>query len=118
MLTAFDMPTPFSSMGKRNASNVPGQALTMINDPLLHWVARKWAERELGESRSDDERVHRMLMAVTGRRPSSEQLQMSMEYLTEERKLSGSSDPKEREIEIWSNLAHAVLNSKNMLFRF
>ncbi|MFN8742547.1 MAG: PSD1 and planctomycete cytochrome C domain-containing protein [Pirellula sp.] len=118
MLTAFDMPTPFSSMGKRNASNVPGQALTMINDPLLHWVARKWAERELGESRSDEERLHRMLMAVTGRRPTSDQLQMSMEYLTEERKLSGSSDPKEREIEIWSNLAHAVLNSKTMLFRF
>jgi hypothetical protein len=118
MLTAFDMPTPFSSMGKRNASNVPGQALTMINDPLLHWVARKWAERELGESRSDEERVGRMLLAVMGRQPGSEQIKMSMEYLAEERMLSGSSDPKEREIEIWSSLAHAVLNSKNMLFRF
>lgn len=123
MLTAFDMPTPFSSMGKRNTSNVPGQALTMINDPLLHWIAKGWAERELREAASDEERASRMLIAVTGKRPSDEQLKISLDFLAEERTMSASNDSaitnsQEREVEVWSNYAHVLLNSKSMLFRF
>lgn len=34
MLT-FDTPVPFSSMGRRNVSNVPAQALILLNDPLV-----------------------------------------------------------------------------------
>lgn len=123
MLTAFDMPTPFSSIGKRNTSNVPSQALTMINDPLLHWIAKGWAERELREAVSDEERASRMLTAVTGKRPSDEQLKISIEFLSEERAMSANNEPastnsQEREVEVWSNYAHVLLNSKSMLFRF
>ena len=35
MFLAFDMPVPFSTMGRRNVSNVPAQALTLMNDPLV-----------------------------------------------------------------------------------
>ena len=34
MLT-FDMPSPFNTMGRRSVSNVPAQALTMMNDPFV-----------------------------------------------------------------------------------
>ena len=35
MFLAFDTPVPFSCMGRRNASNVPAQALILLNDPLV-----------------------------------------------------------------------------------
>ena len=53
MFLAFDTPVPFSTMGRRNVSNVPAQALTLMNDPLVVGQARLWAERVLGRSRPD-----------------------------------------------------------------
>ena len=47
MLLVFDTPTPFTSIGRRNVSNVPAQALTMLNDPLVVDLARQWAQRVL-----------------------------------------------------------------------
>ncbi|MCA9135254.1 MAG: DUF1553 domain-containing protein, partial [Planctomycetales bacterium] len=44
MLT-FDTPVPFSTMGRRNVSNVPAQALILLNDPLVVDLANKWAAR-------------------------------------------------------------------------
>ena len=55
MFLAFDTPAPFSTMGRRNVSNVPAQALTLMNDPLVVSQARLWAERAA---------------AKTGRRPA------------------------------------------------
>ena len=49
MLLAFDMPIPFSTMGRRNVSNVPAQALTLMNDPFVAQQADVWAKRMLSE---------------------------------------------------------------------
>ena len=49
MLLAFDAPVPFSTMGRRNVSNVPAQALTLLNDPLVIREARLWAKRLAAE---------------------------------------------------------------------
>ena len=35
MMLAFDTPIPFSSVGRRNVSNVPAQALILMNDPFV-----------------------------------------------------------------------------------
>ena len=43
MFLAFDTPVPFSTMGRRNVSNVPAQALTLMNDPMAIFLARHWA---------------------------------------------------------------------------
>ena len=40
MFLAFDAPVPFSTMGRRNVSNVPAQALTLWNDPLVQQPGR------------------------------------------------------------------------------
>ena len=53
MLLAFDAPVPFSTMGRRNVSNVPAQALTLLNDPLVILEARLWAERSGSACRYD-----------------------------------------------------------------
>ena len=35
LMQTFDTPTPFSTIGKRNVTNVPGQSLALMNDPLF-----------------------------------------------------------------------------------
>ena len=35
MFLAFDYPIPFTTIGRRGASNVPAQALTMMNNPFV-----------------------------------------------------------------------------------
>ncbi len=39
-LRVFDAPEPFSTKGRRNVTNVPGQSLTMMNDPFVIEQAR------------------------------------------------------------------------------
>ena len=51
MFLAFDFPVPFSTMGRRNVSNVPAQALTLMNDPFVVQQARLWADRVLRRRR-------------------------------------------------------------------
>ncbi|MFM7325515.1 MAG: DUF1553 domain-containing protein, partial [Nodosilinea sp.] len=47
MLLAFDMPIPFSTFGRRNVSNVPAQALVLMNDPFVVAEANRWSQRVL-----------------------------------------------------------------------
>lgn len=45
MMLAFDMPIPFTTMGRRNISNVPAQALILMNDPFIVEQSRVWAKK-------------------------------------------------------------------------
>src|SRR5205814_4474317 len=45
MFTAFDYPTPFTTIGRRTVSNVPAQALVMLNNPFVLQQADLWAKR-------------------------------------------------------------------------
>ena len=72
MFLAFDVPVPFSTMGRRNVSNVPAQALTLLNDPLGPQARLAWAERLLAErpatTRADGQAIPDRL----GRKPTEE----------------------------------------------
>ena len=42
MLTAFDLPVPATTTGRRSRSNVPAQSLVLMNDPFVHEQSRLW----------------------------------------------------------------------------
>jgi mono/diheme cytochrome c family protein len=68
MLLAFDSPVPFSTMGRRNVSNVPAQALTLMNDPMIAGQAQLWAKRVLAVAdRSDRSRLDLLYETALGR---------------------------------------------------
>jgi len=69
MLRVFDFPEPFSTTGARDETNVPAQALTMLNDPDIARRAERFADRVLAESAagSDDARLDRMVRIALGR---------------------------------------------------
>jgi len=72
LLTTFDFPTPASSVGRRDITNVPAQSLTLLNDPFLINQADHFARRvHVGKPDSDDSVVIRTLFESALNRPPS-----------------------------------------------
>lgn len=112
LLMTFDMPNPFGPKGARSVSNVPAQALALMNDPFVADQAKKWATRVLAEPGLDDNaRIARMVEIATGREPDKTTLDALGAFLGEQSTLYGARDER-----VWSDLAHALFNSKDFIF--
>jgi hypothetical protein len=119
MMLAFDTPIPFTTIGRRNVSNVPAQALILMNDPFVAEQAQRWAESVLAEqggSDSSQERVRRMYLAAFGREPAAAEIQAALAFLTRQASEYGPSSPADRDDRAWADLAHVLLNVKELLF--
>ncbi|MEZ5326523.1 MAG: DUF1553 domain-containing protein [Verrucomicrobiales bacterium] len=96
-LSVFDAPVPNSTQGVRDASNVPAQSLTMMNDPFVIDAARSWAEhlRGLGE----ESRIEQMFTSALGRKPAEPEQKAAQAFLraTKERVQKVQSRVKERQ---------------------
>jgi hypothetical protein len=112
LLMTFDMPNPFGPNGARSNSNVPAQALALMNDPFVADQAKKWATRSLAEPGLDDtKRISRMIESATGRPPDKATIDTLAAFLDEQSTLYGARDER-----VWSDLAHALFNSKDFVF--
>jgi hypothetical protein len=112
MFLAFDFPTPFSSMGKRSVSNVPAQALTMMNNPLVLQQADLWAKKTLAVKQAPRDRVTLMYVAALGRPPSAPELAEALAFVEEQgRARGGVEDPR-----AWADLGHVLYSVKEFIF--
>ena len=103
---AFDTPIPFSTVGARSNSNVPGQALALLNDPFVQEQARLWAARIYGDdARSVSDRVEQMYRAAFARHPSPDEQSTALTFLGD------GSDPA-----AWQDFAHVLVNVKDFVF--
>jgi cytochrome c553 len=106
MLLAFDTPTPFNTMGRRSVSNVPAQALILMNDPFVQQQAQLWA-RAIGTPESDEAaRLTRMYLQAFARPPTESESRTLLAFLKQT-----DSDPQ-----AWTDLAHALINTKEFIF--
>ncbi|MCC9606187.1 DUF1553 domain-containing protein [Blastopirellula sp. JC732] len=82
-LRAFDFPEPFTAKGRRDATNVPAQALMLMNDEQVFRMATALAKRTLANSEASDdaERLRLLFQAALGREPSKEESQWAARYL-------------------------------------
>jgi cytochrome c553 len=117
LLLAFDTPIPFSTVGKRTVSNVPAQALILLNDPLAHQQAEVWARRVLAQGGSARERITGMYLSAFGRPPSDDEVAACLAFLDQQatagggRPSPGADDPGG-----WKDLAHTLFNVKEFIF--
>jgi len=112
LLMTFDLPNPFGPKGARSNSNVPAQALALMNDPFVSDQARKWADRVLADPALDDsKRIARMFESATGRVPDKTTLDALASFLEEQSTLYGARDKR-----VWSDLAHALFNQKDFIY--
>lgn len=117
MMLAYDTPSPFSTMGRRNVSNVPAQALIMMNDPFVLQQAELWGKRVLTESglQTTEDRIRWMYESALGRLPTPEELQTAREFIEQQTKTNPSDSDQTR---IWSELGHVIFNLKEFIYLF
>lgn len=113
LLAAFDRPTPFTAIGKRNVSNSPAQPLILLNSPFVHEQARLWARRLLAApNRTAVERVADGYAAAFGRAPEDWELQEAMVFLKD----LGADGGAEEAEEGWTALCHTWFNVKEFYY--
>ena len=115
MMTAFDTPTPFTTVGRRNVSNVPGQMLFLMNDPFVHQQAEVWAKRLVSEmpDASPEERIRQLFAAAFSREPSATEIACSRTTL---REVGGSGNQKTATLDSWTEVCHALFGVKEFMY--
>lgn len=86
-LRVFDFPEPFSTVGRRDNTNVPAQSLTLMNDPLVKRTADAFAKRAIEKSAadSDQERVQWMMQQAFQRSIKEGEVRLALQHLKETR---------------------------------
>ncbi len=113
MMLAFDTPSPFSTVGRRTVSNVPAQALILMNDPFVHQQAELWAKRINAQGGSDRQRIQRMYVSAFGRPPTDAELSACFDFLERQAAAAGkqAEDPA-----VWADLAHTLFETKEFIY--
>jgi hypothetical protein len=114
MLT-FDVPSPFSTVGRRNITNVPSQSLVQMNDELFHQQAGVWAKKTLSHAngRTHESLVHQMFREAYGRVPTSKETEVCLQAVQEFASLLNKGADS---IEVWKNLCHSLFSANEFIY--
>ena len=113
-LVGFNLPDLRLPTGRRDATNVPAQALILLNDPFVHAISAHWG-RALAKSphTSPETRIKAMFVAAFAREPSNAELSQWISALND---LKSPNQPDRMKDEgAWAQLAHAIFNTKEFL---
>jgi hypothetical protein len=118
MMLAFDFPVPFNTIGRRTVSNVPAQALILLNDPFVIEQASVWAKRVLAEpGLTPRQRVGRMYEQAFARPPTDQEADEAIAFLHAQGQTLGlSTDTRVTDVRVWADLAHVLFNVKEFIF--
>jgi hypothetical protein len=97
-------------MGRRTVSNVPAQALILMNDPFVHQQARLWGRQLAASEASLQKRVEGMYLSALGRPPCDAESSACRQFLAP--RVHG----RDGDIEAWADLAHVMFNLKEFIF--
>ena len=113
LLVAFDYPVPFTTMGRRMSSNVPAQALIMLNDPFVVGQAKVWADRVLqGPARNPSERISQLYLEAFGRPATPQEIDAANAFVNPLSDSDRLADQHDR----WADFCHVLLNVKEFIF--
>jgi hypothetical protein len=131
-LTVFDAPDATTTCTRRNRSNTPLQALTLLNDQAFFEFAQGLAARVLQEAEpNDDDRLRYAFQLCLARSPSDGELtrlrqllaqqQADLEAAPEEAKLLVPTDlPRDTDVKqlaAWVTVARVLLNLDEFITR-
>ena len=113
MMLAFDTPSPFSTVGRRTVSNVPAQALILLNDPFVHQQADLWGKKVASMSASPSVKITTMYQMAFARPPQEQEVRQAIAFLENQSKTTGKplNDPA-----LWGDLAHVLFNVKEFIY--
>jgi len=83
-LDTFDKPASLVTFGRRDVSNVPTQALTLLNDPFVQEQAKAFGAKYAGAKLTDAERIRRMVRDALGRNPTEKEAERARALIAAE----------------------------------
>ncbi len=104
MTTTFDAPTGESCLARREVSNSPLQALTLLNDTMFVEAAQHLASNVTTSATTDTDRIIQIFRRCLTRPPSAEEIASLQSFITKQRARNIDGEP------LWTALARAVLN--------
>jgi hypothetical protein len=135
-MLAFDAPSREECAAERVRSNIPQQALALLNDPTYVEAARAFGARIVKEGGADaKQRITWAYRQAIGRAPRADELQVTTELLEKHTELFtketesagklvkiGNSAPPDgvsaSELAAWTSVARVILNLHETITRF
>jgi hypothetical protein len=109
-LALFNQPMPRVTVGKRDRTTVPDQALALLNDPFVIAMAKAWAERvAAGSTTSEDGRIAAMLEEALLRPARPEEVAWLMSVAAAAAKTRGvTAADRLTSVPLWQDVAHSI----------
>ncbi|MEK6247077.1 MAG: PSD1 and planctomycete cytochrome C domain-containing protein [Planctomycetales bacterium] len=118
MLSAFDFPDTNVTSGRRSATNVPTQALFMMNSPLVMDRAQAAAQRFLDQRDivTDTQRIDRIFQSILGRPATESEITNGIRLLERFNAAAGPIQPDDNpRLAAWAALCQAMFGSTECL---
>lgn len=118
LLALFNQPLPKLTTGRRDVTNVPDQALALLNDPFVVEMARRWGERATSDGAATvEERAARMFETAVARPARPAELERLVRFVRRSGELRGAgSRPLLEFAPAWQDAAHALFNLKEFVY--
>ncbi len=110
LITTFDGPKPFTTVGRRDATNVPAQSLTLLNSLFVIDAAKQWAAT-LDRNQPDAAKVDTLFVQALARPATAAEQTAAARYLAD-LKLTHADKP----VMVWQDFAQSVLNLKEFIY--
>ena len=116
-LALFNQPLPKQTVGRRDVTNVPDQALAMLNDPFVIEMANQWSNRLIKDgAQSIEQRATSMIQAALSRPARADEV-VALVGLVQRLAAQRPADGDVLGLQaVWQDAAHAVFNLKEFLY--
>ena len=117
-LALFNQPIPKLTVGQRDVTNVPDQALALLNDPFVHAMARHWSEQVLQDgAAAPEQRLRHMFETALARRPTPEEMARLLALAETAAELRGVDTTALLHCQpVWQDLAHTLINLREFVY--
>ena len=107
-LSTFNLPIPTSTVSKRDSTNVPAQALSMMNGAFVQKASKQWAERieKTTNGQSVEAKIDALFMDAYARSAREDEMKTLVSY-------HDSIDDPDTALK---NIAFALMNTKEFIY--
>ena len=117
-LELFDFPAPAATRGRRDRTNIPSQALALLNDAFVIDQSGYWADYLLIQpDQSLERRLESMFHSALGRPPEAAEVKRFKGFAIKLADLHGISTRNMLgSRKVWKDLAHTMFNLKEFIY--
>lgn len=117
ILGVFDGTDANAATGQRPLSTTAIQALFMMNDPLAHQQAERFAERLLATVGTTASRIHQAYELAFSRPPAEDELRDGEKYLSAmEQKFGSANLPAEKHRAAWASYCRVIYSANEFIY--